>query len=138
MKKILFTGCGTAIATPFDENGVNLKEFAKLVEDQISNGVDALIVCGTTGEATTMTKEEKIATIKCAIEVSKKRVPIIAGTGANNTLAAIEMTKIAEDLGVDGALVVTPYYNKTTQAGLIAHYSAIANSTKLPIILFID
>lgn len=136
MKKILFTGCGTAIATPFDENGVNLKEFAKLVEDQISNGVDALIVCGTTGEATTMTKEEKIATIKCAIEVSKKRVPIIAGTGANNTLAAIEMTKIAEDLGVDGALVVTPYYNKTTQAGLIAHYSAIANSTKLPIILY--
>ena len=136
MKKILFTGCGTAIATPFDKNGVNLKEFAKLVEDQISNGVDALIVCGTTGEATTMTKEEKIATIKCAIEVSKKRVPIIAGTGANDTLAAIEMTKIAEDLGVDGALVVTPYYNKTTQAGLIAHYSAIANSTKLPIILY--
>ena len=136
MKKILFTGCGTAIATPFTEDGVNLEEFKKLIEFQIEEGVDSIIVCGTTGESSTMTKEEKIQTIKCAVETSNGRVPIIAGTGSNNTNQAIEMSKLAESLGVDGLLVVTPYYNKTTQEGLIAHYSAIANSVNLPIILY--
>ena len=136
MKKIIFEGVGTAIATPFNENGVNLKEFKKLLENQIENNVDAIIVCGTTGEASTMTMEEKIATIKCAVDTCKGKIPVIAGSGSNNTLAAIEMSKKCEELGVDGLLVVTPYYNKTTQEGLIAHYSAIANSVNLPIIVY--
>jgi len=136
MKEILFDGCGTAIATPFDENGVNLKEFERLVEDQIQNKVDAIIVCGTTGEASTMTEEEKLQTIECAVKTAHGRVPIIAGTGSNNTRAVIEMNKKVETLGVDGVLVVTPYYNKTTQAGLIEHYKVIAENTSLPIILY--
>ena len=136
MKKILFKGCGTAISTPFDENGVNLKEFERLVESQIQNKVDAIIVCGTTGEASTMTLEEKIATIKCAVETSHGRIPIIAGTGGNNTKQAIEMSKLAESLGVDGLLIVTPYYNKCTQKGLITHYKEIAKNVTLPIILY--
>ncbi len=136
MKKILFKGCATAIATPFNENGVNLEEFKKLLEFQVKNNVDAIVVCGTTGESSTMTKEEKIETIKCAIETVQKRVPVIVGTGSNNTMQAVEMSKIAEDLGADGLLVVTPYYNKTTQKGLIEHYKMIANSVSLPIILY--
>ena len=136
MKKILFKGCGTAIATPFDENGVNVKEFAKLVESQIQNNIDAIIVCGTTGEASTMTKEERIEAIKCVVDTSKGRVPVIAGTGGNNTKAVIENTKIAEELGVDGILIVTPYYNKCTQNGLIQHYKEIAKQTSLPIIIY--
>lgn len=136
MKKILFKGCGTAIATPFDENGVNIGEFKKLVESQIANNVDAIIVCGTTGEASTMTKEEKTAVIECAIETSNKRIPIIVGTGSNNTMQAIENSKLAESLGADGLLVVTPYYNKCTQNGLIAHFKAIAESVSIPIILY--
>lgn len=136
MKKIIFKGACTAVATPFDENGVNIKEFKRFLKFQIENEIDALIVCGTTGESSTMTKDEKIEVIKCAVEVSNGRVPIIAGTGSNNTAQAIEMSKIAETLGVDGVLVVTPYYNKTSQTGLIAHYKAIANSISIPIILY--
>lgn len=136
MKKILFKGCGTAIATPFDENGVNLKEFKKLVENQIQNKVDAIIVCGTTGEASTMTTEEKISTIKCAVETANGRIPIIAGTGGNNTKQVIEYSKQVESLGVDGLLIVTPYYNKCTQNGLIEHYNEIANNVSLPIIIY--
>ena len=136
MKKVLFRGAGTAIATPFDENGVNVKEFKRLIEFQISEGIDSIIVCGTTGESSTMTKEEKLTAIKCAVETSNGRVPIIAGTGSNNTAQAIEMSKLAESLGVDGLLLVTPYYNKTTQKGLIAHYEAIAKEVNLPIILY--
>lgn len=136
MKRIIFKGCGTAIATPFNEQGVNLDEFAKLVEEQIKNGVDSIIVCGTTGEAATMTEEEKLQTIECAVKVSNGRVPIIAGTGANNTKAVIEMNKKVEKIGVDGVLIVTPYYNKTTQKGLIMHYTEIAKNTTLPIILY--
>lgn len=136
MKKILFKGCGTAISTPFNENGVNLKEFERLIEDQIQNKVDAIIVCGTTGESSTMTTEEKKLTIECAVKTSNGRVPIIAGTGGNNTKQVIENSKLAESLGVDGLLIVTPYYNKCTQAGLIEHYKIIANSVTLPIILY--
>ena len=136
MKKILFKGCGTAISTPFDENGVNLKEFERLIEDQIQNKVDAIIVCGTTGESSTMTTEEKKLAIECAVKTSNGRVPIIAGTGGNNTKQVIENSKLAESLGVDGLLIVTPYYNKCTQAGLIEHYKVIANSVSLPIILY--
>lgn len=136
MKKIIFKGCGTAISTPFDENGVNFKEFKKLVENQIRNKVDAIIVCGTTGEASTMTTEEKLDTIKCAINVSNGRIPIIAGTGGNSTRQVIEYSKQVEKLGVDGLLIVTPYYNKCTQNGLIEHYTKIAKNVSLPIILY--
>lgn len=136
MKKILFKGCGTAISTPFDENGVNLKEFERLVEFQIQNNVDAIIVCGTTGEASTMTMEEKIATVECAVKTSNGRVPIIAGSGGNNTKQVIETSKTFEKLGVDGLLIVTPYYNKCTQNGLIEHYTEIAKNVTLPIILY--
>lgn len=136
MKKILFEGCGTAIATPFDEDGVNLKEFARLIEDQIHNKVDAIIVCGTTGESSTMTEQEKLQTIECAVKTANGRIPIIAGTGSNNTKAVIEMNKKVEALGVDGVLIVTPYYNKTTQQGLIQHYKVIAENTSLPIIVY--
>lgn len=136
MKKILFKGCGTAISTPFDENGVNLKEFEKLVENQIENNVDSIIVCGTTGEASTMTEEEKIATIASSVKTSNGRIPIIAGTGGNNTKQVIAYSKKVENLGVDGLLIVTPYYNKCTQQGLIEHYQEIAKNISLPIILY--
>lgn len=136
MKKILFKGCGTAISTPFDENGVNFKEFERLVENQIQNKVDAIIVCGTTGEASTMTTDEKLDTIKCAVKTSNGRIPIIAGTGGNNTKQVIEYSKQVEKLGVDGLLIVTPYYNKCTQNGLIEHYKEIAKNVSLPIILY--
>lgn len=136
MKKILFKGVCSAVPTPFDENGINIQEFKKFLEFQIANNVDAIIVCGTTGESSTMTKDEKIQAIKCAVETSNGRVPIIVGTGSNNTLQSIEMSKIAQSLGADGVLLVTPYYNKTTQTGLISHYKAIANSISIPIILY--
>ena len=136
MKKIIFKGCGTAIVTPFTEDGVNFEEFGRLIEDQIKNKVDSIIVCGTTGEASTMTLEEKKETIKFAVEKVNKRIPVIAGTGGNCTKSVIEMTKYAESIGVDGALIVTPYYNKTTQEGLIVHYKMIAENTSLPIIMY--
>lgn len=136
MKQILFKGCGTAIATPFNENGINLNEFKKLLNFQLENNVDAIIVCGTTGEASTMTENEKVSTIKCAIETVNNKVPIIVGTGSNNTKQAIENSKLAESLGADGLLIVTPYYNKCTQKGLIQHYKEIAESVSIPIILY--
>lgn len=136
MKKVLFEGCGTAIVTPFTEKGVNYEEFKKLLENQIENDVDAIIVCGTTGEASTMTKEERKETIKFAIDTVNKRTKVIAGTGSNNTLDVIEMSKYAESVGADGLLVVTPYYNKTTQKGLIEHYSEISKNVNIPIILY--
>ena len=136
MKKIIFKGCGTAIVTPFTEDGVNFEEFGRLIEDQIKNKVDSIIVCGTTGEASTMTLEEKKETIKFAVAKVAGRIPVIAGTGGNCTKSVIEMTKYVESIGVDGALIVTPYYNKCTQDGLIAHYKAIAEKTKLPIIVY--
>ena len=136
MKKIIFKGCGTAIVTPFTEDGVNFEEFGRLIEDQIKNKVDSIIVCGTTGEASTMTLEEKKETIKFAVEKVAGRIPVIAGTGGNCTRSVIEMTEYAESIGVDGALIVTPYYNKCTQDGLLAHYKAIAEKTKLPIIVY--
>lgn len=135
-KKIIFKGCGTAISTPFTENGINFPEFKKLIEDQIAGGVNAIIVCGTTGESATMTEEERKETIKFAIDTVNKRIPVIAGTGSNNTVSAIKMSKYAEEVGADGLLVVTPYYNKATQEGLIEHYKAIATSTTLPIIIY--
>ena len=115
MKKFLFKGCGTAIATPFNEDGINYDEFKKLIEFQIQQGVDSIIVCGTTGESSTMTEEERKQTIKFAVDTVNKRIPVIAGTGSNNTKSAIELSKYAESIGADGLLIVTPYYNKTTQ-----------------------
>lgn len=136
MKKILFTGCGTAIATPFINDEVNFNELQKLLEEQIKENIDAIIVCGTTGESSTMSDEEKKQVIKFTVDVVNKRVPVIAGTGCNNTSSAIQLSKYAKNVGVDGLLVVTPYYNKTTQAGLVAHYNAIANQVDIPIIVY--
>ena len=136
MKQILFKGCGTAISTPFDENGINLNEFKKLLNFQLTNHADAIIVCGTTGESATMSTNEKEDLIKFTVDIVDKRVPVIAGTGSNNTANSIELSKYAESVGADGLLLVTPYYNKTTQQGLIAHYSAIADAVNLPIILY--
>lgn len=136
MKNIIFKGCGTAIITPFTGNGIDFDSFKELIEFQIKEGVDSIIVCGTTGESSTMSQDEKKATIKFAVDVVAKRVPVIAGTGSNCTKSAIEMSKFAEEVGADGLLLVTPYYNKTTQEGLIAHYKAIASETLLPIILY--
>ena len=136
MKPILFKGCGTAISTPFTREGINFEEFGKLIEFQIQEGVDSIIVCGTTGESATMTDEEKKQLIKYTVDKVNKRIPVIAGTGSNNTSHAIELSRYAESVGVDGLLIVTPYYNKTTQTGLIAHYTRIAKSVNIPIILY--
>lgn len=136
MKKILFEGCATAIATPFNESGVNYDEFGKLIDFQINQGIDALVVCGTTGESATMTDAERKETFSFAVKKVNHRVPVIIGTGSNCTANAVELTKYAESIGADGVLVVTPYYNKCTQTGLIEHYKAIASSTSLPIIVY--
>ena len=136
MKDLVFTGCGTAIATPFTEDGVNFEGFGRLLDFQLSNNIDAIIVCGTTGESSCMTTEEKKSTIKFAIDRVNKKTKVIVGTGSNNTMSAIEMSKYAESVGADALLLVTPYYNKTTSQGLIAHYTAIANSVNIPIILY--
>lgn len=136
-KDIILKGCATAIVTPFDENNnINFDEFKRLVEFQINNGVDAIVVCGTTGEASTLSTEEKDELIKYCVKVVNKRIPVIAGVGSNNTKLVIENEKYAEKVGADGLLVVTPYYNKTTQKGLIEHYKVISENTNLPIILY--
>lgn len=136
MKNVLFEGCGTAISTPFTKDGVNFEEFGKLIEEQIKNEIDAIIVCGTTGESSTMSSEEKKQTIKFAIDKVANRTKVIAGTGGNNTKSVIEMSKYAEEVGADGLLIVTPYYNKTTQRGLIEHYKAISKEISIPIIMY--
>lgn len=136
MKDIIFKGVGTAIATPFTEDGINFEEFGKLIDWQINEGVNSIIVCGTTGESSTMSNYEKMETIKFAVNIAKNRIPIIAGTGGNNTKQVIELSKYAESVGVSALLIVTPYYNKTTQKGLLKHYSEIAFNTSLPIILY--
>ena len=136
MKEIIFKGCGTAIVTPFTEDGVNFEEFGKLIEFQIQNNVDAIIVCGTTGESATMSEQEKKETIKYAIDKIAKRTKVVIGTGSNNTKSAVEMSKYAESVGADALLVVTPFYNKTTQKGLIMHYQAIAEAVNIPIIMY--
>ena len=133
----IFKGAGVAIVTPFHEDGsVNFEKFAELVEFQIENGTDAIIVCGTTGESSTLTHEEHLEVIKFCAETVKGRVPVIAGTGSNCTETAVYLSTEAEKYGVDGLLLVSPYYNKTTQKGLFEHYKKIADSVKLPIILY--
>ena len=133
----IFKGAGVAIVTPMKENGeIDLEVFGELIEDQIANHTDAIIAIGTTGEAPTLDDDEHLEAIRYCVEKVNGRIPVIAGTGSNNTAHAIMMSKEAEALGADGLLLVAPYYNKTTQKGLIAHYSAIAESTKLPCILY--
>lgn len=132
----MFKGVGTALITPFNENGIDLESYEKLIEFEIKNGAQALIICGTTGEPATMTKAEKDSVISTAIEIINKRVPSIVGTGANSTATAIANSIEAERMGADGLLVVTPYYNKCTQKGLVAHYKAIAESVDSPIFLY--
>ncbi len=137
MKKTIFTGAGTAIVTPMNADGsINYEEFGRLIDFQLDNGIDALVVCGTTGEASTMTDEEHIEVIRYAVERTNKRVPIIAGTGSNDTGYAIELSKEAEKVGADALLQVTPYYNKTSQRGLAKHFLSIADSVNIPIVLY--
>ena len=137
MKRPVFEGCATALITPFDEYGnVDFEELRKLIEFQILEGVDALLICGTTGESATLSTEEKKQIIEFSVQIARKRVPIIAGTGSNNTKASIELSKFAERVGVSALLLVAPYYNKTTQSGLISHFLKIAQSTSLPIVLY--
>ncbi|WP_163194398.1 4-hydroxy-tetrahydrodipicolinate synthase [Clostridium thermarum] len=132
----IFKGSGVAIVTPFDETGVNLDKLKELLEDQIKAGTDAIIICGTTGEASTMTEAEKKEAIRFTVEVVNKRVPVIAGTGTNNTSVSVKMSVWAESVGVDALLVITPYYNRTTQKGLVAHFGEIASSVRIPLILY--
>ena len=136
MKGILFTGSGVAIVTPFHAGAVNFPAFGRLIDRQIDGGTDAIIVCGTTGEAATMTQKERMETIAYCVDRVAGRVPVIAGTGANDTQVARENALAAERLGVDGLLIVTPYYNKATQQGLLRHYKVIADSVGTPIILY--
>lgn len=134
--KQLFTGVGTALITPFRDGNVDEDAFVRLMEFQIREGVGALIVAGTTGEGPTLSGEEHARLIAVAVETAKGRVPVIAGTGSNDTAAAIRRTRAACEAGADGVLLVTPYYNKTTQRGLIAHYRAIADASEKPCILY--
>ena len=136
MKKNIFIGCGTALVTPFTEDGVDFDILKKLIDFQIQQGTDALIILGTTGESSTMTLEEKKQVAKFAIDNVHRQIPVIVGAGGNNTKDVIEFSKYAESIGADGLLLVTPYYNKTTQIGLVKHYTEIAKNTELPIILY--
>jgi len=136
MKKPIFRGAGVAIITPYTEDGINFDELGRIIDDQIEKHTDAIIITGTTGESATMSDEEHRAAIKFAVDHVKGRIPVIAGTGSNETSYAVDLSKYAESVGADALLVVTPYYNKCTQKGLIAHYTAIADAVNIPIILY--
>lgn len=136
MKELPFLGSGVAIVTPFTEDGIDFEKLGELIEYQISEKTDAIIICGTTGESSTMTEDEHKAAIKYAVAKTAGRIPVIAGTGSNNTRHCIEMSRYAEEVGSDGLLLVTPYYNKTTQKGLVEHYTLIAKSVGIPIIIY--
>lgn len=136
MRKPIFIGSAPAIVTPFTDKGVDYQAFAKLIEFQINGGSDALVVCGTTGEASTMPDDEHLEVIKFAVNAVKGRIPVIAGTGSNDTYHGIELSKAAEAVGADALLHVTPYYNKATQKGLYQHFKLIADSVKIPIVLY--
>lgn len=133
----IFTGAGVAIVTPMHENGdVNYEKLSEILEEQIAGGTDAIIICGTTGESSTLTHEEHLDVIRYTVEKVAKRIPVIAGTGSNCTATAIYLSQEAEKAGADALLLVTPYYNKATQNGLIAHYTAICNEVNIPAILY--
>lgn len=135
-KKTLFTGAGTALITPFHEGGVDFEALDNIIDFQIENSIDALIICGTTGEAATMPDKEHLSVIEYAVKKTAGRVPVIAGTGSNDTAHCVELSKEAEQLGADGLLISTPYYNKCTQRGLMMHYDKVMEKTSLPIILY--
>ena len=133
----IFEGAGVALVTPFKENGeVNYEKLEEIVEEQIAGGTDAIIACGTTGEASTMSHEEHLDVVRYVCQVTKKRIPVIAGTGSNCTETAVYLSVEAEKFGADGLLLVSPYYNKATQKGLICHFSAVAEAVKIPILLY--
>ncbi len=136
MKKTVFKGSGVALITPFTENGVDYDELARMLEYHVENKTDAIVICGTTGEASTMPDEEHCAVIKFSVDKIAGRIPVIAGTGSNDTPHAIKLSKYAEASGADAILTVTPYYNKATQEGLIKHFSAIADAIDIPVILY--
>ncbi len=137
MKKRIFTGAATALITPFnDDYTVNFSELEKLVDDQIKGSTDALVICGTTGESSTLDHQDHLKVLEVAIKAAAGRVPVIAGTGSNDTMYAVELSQAAEKLGADGLLMVTPYYNKTCQNGLVAHYNYVADRVDTPIILY--
>ncbi len=133
----IFEGAGVALVTPFQADGeVNYNKLEEILEEQIAGGTDAIISCGTTGESSTMSHEEHIEVVRFTCEVVKHRIPVIAGTGSNSTREAIHLSEAAQEAGADGLLLVTPYYNKATQAGLAAHYTAVADAVKIPILLY--
>lgn len=132
----LFKGSGVAIVTPYNDEGIDFNKLEELIEWHISEGTDAIIICGTTGEASTMDEDEQKSAINFAVKKVNKRIPVIAGTGSNNTRHSVNLSKYAESVGADGLLIVTPYYNKTTQQGLIEHYRTIADSVNIPIIVY--
>lgn len=136
MKKPLFTGSGVAIVTPFTKETVDLPTLGKLLDFQMKNGTDAIIVCGTTGEASTMSYRERMRTIEFCVDHVDGRLPVIAGTGSNSTENALALSRDAERAGADGLLLVTPYYNKASQAGLIRHFQVIADGVDVPLILY--
>ena len=136
MKDILFTGSGVAIVTPFHAGAVNFPAFGRLIDRQIDGGTDAIIVCGTTGEASTMSYRERMRTIEFCVDHVDGRLPVIAGTGSNSTENALALSRDAERAGADGLLLVTPYYNKASQAGLIRHFQVIADGVDVPLILY--
>lgn len=132
----VFTGSGVAIVTPFTENGIDFQKLGELIDMHVERKTDAIIICGTTGEASTMTEEELKAAIKFTVEKTDKRIPVIAGTGTNDTAKTIKRSKYAQEVGADAVLVITPYYNKTTQKGLLEHFTAVADNIDIPIIIY--
>ena len=133
----IFEGAGVALITPMNEDfSVNYDKLEEILEEQIAGGTDCIISCGTTGEASTLTIEEHLEVIKRTVEIVNKRIPVIAGTGSNSTETAVEFSKEAQEYGADGVLVVSPYYNKATQKGLIQHFETIANAIDIPVILY--
>lgn len=136
MKKTLFTGCGTALITPFHNGEIDMETLHRLIDLQLEAGIDAIVANGTTGEPSTMSDEEWALVLKTVVDQVHGRIPVIAGTGGNNTAAVIRKARLARELGADAQLCVTPYYNKTTQAGLVAHYQAIARDNTLPVIVY--
>ncbi len=137
MKKVIFTGSGVAIVTPMKPDGqVDFEELGRVIEFQIENGTDSIVICGTTGESATLKDGEHLECIRCAVETTAGRVPVIAGTGSNDTAHAVEMSREAAALGADAVLLVTPYYNKTSQAGLVKHFNTIVDAAGLPAILY--
>ena len=136
MKPCVFTGSAVAIVTPFCGDGVDLEAFDRLIERQIQGGTDAIVVCGTTGEAATLSYNERMALIERCVRTADRRVPVIAGSGTNSTASSIALSKAAQSAGVDALLTVTPYYNKASQSGLVQHFSAIADAVDVPVILY--